>query len=617
MLELILVILRFITLMISVVGYIMLARQLLSIHPKFGWIFVLSGITCILYFSGLAGLLLYASYAVFVLGLVLFIWFLAAGKRGLLFQLKALNLLNTVFLLGFGVIFASLITTRYMHYDNFSHWGLVVKYMLLTDAFPNAASAIIDFKTYPLGSSTFLYYVCKIAGSSEGVMLVAQASLIFACFYAMFGVIRDTKRFLLCSAMALCCAAMTFFNISIRINNLLVDFLLPLLTLAVLSILFVYRHDVRRACIVSLPVLALLVIVKNSGIFFALLCYLYLLYTVLRKKQRQKKSTAFLLAALAIAVSLSTFAAWNLHVSAEFKGEKSKHTMSVENFNEVSSEKTPEIRAEIVHRFQQAVFNRESLATRGIVLFQILALAAYLTARLLLKKKWALLKVLFWADAAVVLYYAGILAMFIFTMPTEEALILAGFERYASSIVVFLIGALALCGVHDIENSFHVQQGTKRDSMAFKNLLTKNIYEMATIFLIAASLTVLLSEVNGMNSMKAAYPDSIPGKVSRLTGDHWASPDQSRYLFYASDADSQITSYYLQYTARYFLFAAQVDAVDRLEDADFKKKLEKYDYLVVLESDGAIREFMKKYGKTGEDITGIYPVQETFRESRP
>ena len=88
-------------------------------------------------------------------------------------------------------------------------------------------------------------------------------------------------------------------------------------------------------------------------------------------------------------------------------------------------------------------------------------------------------------------------------------------------------------------------------------------------------------------------------------------------MFYASDADSQITSYYLQYTARYFLFAAQVDAVDRLEDADFKKKLEKYDYLVVLESDGAIREFMKKYGKTGEDITGIYPVQETFRESRP
>ena len=606
--------LRFSTLLLSFWGYFMLAGKKLSIHPKFRWIFIFSFIACALYFAGLAGFLSYTAYTLFATGLVLFIIFTITAKQRLFSIIRSVNLLKIVFLISFGVIFASLINTQYIHYDNFSHWGLVVKYMLTTDAFPNAASALIDFKTYPLGSSVFLYYVCKIAGASQGVMLIGQAMLIFACFYAMFGIIRDRRRFLLCTALALCFAAMTYFNISIRINNLLVDFLLPLLALAVICILFVYRTDWKRACLVSLPVLALLVIVKNSGLFFAAICFAYLLYLAVRNKKyrpNQKKSAAFFFAVLTIAASLTTFAAWNYHTSVEFKGESSKHTMSVENFNEVSSEKTPEIRAEIAARFFQAVFSLESLSTRGIILFQLLALAVYLPARFLLKKKWILIHTLIWADIAVVLYYAGILAMFIYTMPTDEALILAGFERYASSIVIFLIGVLAMFGVYDMENSFYMQQGEKRNAMAFKNLFTKNVYEVATIVLAAAAITILLSEVNGMTSMKLSYPESVPGKVEKLVGDHWSGVDENRYLFYAKDSDSQITSYYLQYTARYFLFAPQVDAVYEFDPSTFLNKLREYDYFVILDNDNTVSEFMKSCG-VEEAAPGIYPVKETF-----
>ncbi|MBN7773827.1 hypothetical protein [Clostridium aminobutyricum] len=603
--------LSFLILLLSFLGYIMLVRQTLWIQSKFSWIFTFSTLSCILYFAGLIGILSYVAYGIFFCGLGFFIYFYIIREKSV-FGLKAFNLLNFLYGLGFGIIFISLISTQYIHYDNFSHWGLVVKYMLIHDAFPNAASALIDFKTYPLGSSVFLYYVCRIVGNTQGVMLVGQSMLIFSCFYAMFGIIRDTKRFLLCSGLALCCAAMTFFNISIRINNLLVDFLLPLLALSVITVLFVYRNDWKRACIVSAPILALLVIVKNSGLFFAVICYVYLLYLALsNKKYKGKKAKALLLAVLTIAVSLTTFAAWNLHTSIAFKGETTKHTMSVENFNEISSEKTPEIKAAIVQRFSQAVFSPGSLSTRGIVLFQLLALAACLTARLLFKQRWGLIKVLFWVDIAVVLYYAGILSMFIYTMPTEEALILAGFERYASSIVVFMIGILALFGVHDTENSFYIQQGEKRNVMAFKSLLTKNAYEVATVILVSAAVIILLSEVNGMTSMKFSYPYSLPGKIEHLVGDNWSGEDQQSYLFYASDTDSQISNYYLQYSARYFLFAPKVDAIYELDKSAFLDQLKGYDYLVVLESDSNIAAFLRDYGKTG-DITGIYPIKETF-----
>jgi hypothetical protein len=612
--EMIVTPLRFLILLISCLGYIMLFRQVLSIHTKLSWIFTFSIIACILYFAGLAGVLFYAFSGVFVAGLGLFLFFMLTGRHRILLNLKALNMLNIVYCIGFVMIFSSLISTQYIHYDNFSHWGLIVKYMLMTNEFPTAASALIDFKTYPLGSSVFLYYVCRAAGNSQGVMLVGQSMLIFACFYAMFGVIRDTKRFLLCAAMALCCSAMTFYNISIRINNLLVDFLLPLLGLSVISILFVYRQDFKRACIISAPVLALLVIVKNSGLFFAAICYAYLICLAFQNRKyrrRESKAVALLIAVLTIALSLSTFFAWSYHTKVEFRGENTKHTMSVDNFNEVSSEKTPEIRAEIMQNYFNAVFTLDSLSTRGIVLFQLFALAAWAAAWLIYKRTWALLKVLLWVDAAIVLYYAGILAMFIFTMPTEEALILAGFERYASSIVIFLIGTLAIFGVHDAENTLHVQQGAKRNAMAFKSRLSKNAYETGTVILSAAAIIILLSEVNGMTSMKLSYPESLPGKVYHMVGDHWSGEDGKKYLFYASDTDSQVTNFYLQYSARYFLYAPNVDAIYEFDQKAFQNQLKKYDYFVILESDDNIAGFMKEYGKTG-DVTGVYAVKDTF-----
>lgn len=599
----------FFLLLLSCLGYIMLVQQSLGVHPKFSWIFVFSMMTCILYYAGLVGVLPYAAYGIFGVGLLLFVTFYVTRKTQIIFGMQVFNLLNLTYVLGFCILFASLINTQFIHYDNFSHWGLVVKYMLIHDAFPNAASTIIDFKTYPLGSSVFIYYVCRLVGNLQGAMLVAQSMLIFACFYAMFGIIRDTKRFLLCSGLALCCAAMTFFNISIRINNLLVDFLLPLLALSVITVLFVYRNDWKRACLICTPILGMLVIVKNSGLFFAAICYALLLYLAISKKGKRMKALA--LAVLTIGLSLTTFFAWNYHTATEFKGEVTKHTMSTENFSEVSSEKTPEIKEQIKDHFIETVFSLSSLSTRGILLFEILTLATWLVARLGFKKKWVLIKALFWIDIAIILYYAGILAMFIYTMPTAEALILAGFERYASSIVIFMIGVLALVGIRDVENSFHMQQGARRNVMAFKSLLTKNIYEMMTVVLVSAAVAILLSEVNGMESMKLSYPQSLPAKVEQLVGDNWTGEDHHKYLLYASDSNKQVSDYYLQYTAKYFLFDSTVDAISDFDPSTFSDQLKRYDYLVIVESDRKISSFMKAYNKTG-DIRGTYPIKDIF-----
>lgn len=106
------------------------------------------------------------------------------------------------------------------------------------------------------------------------------------------------------------------------------------------------------------------------------------------------------------------------------------------------------------------------------LIFQIAAIAASIVAYVVLKKKWNLWKVLIALNVVVVLCYAGILALYLLSMPLDEAIRLAGFKRYASSIVVLFAGGLVLCAAVDMERTFHYRIGEVPDYQAFKTVQT-------------------------------------------------------------------------------------------------------------------------------------------------
>lgn len=609
-------ILRLIAFALSTAGYAAFVRAYWKITPRASYIFVLSALACLMYIAGLMNVLLVGAYVLFFGGIALFVLVLIKRKLALAYNTSSLNAMNIGFALGLLALIASLIDTKFVHYDNFSHWAVVVKSMLIENQIPTAASAIIDFKSYPLGSSSFLYYFCRVVGSGEGIMLTGQGVLLTACFYAVFGVIRDVKRFLLSALLGLGCAVLAFFNISIRVNNLLVDFLLPALALAALGNLSAEQNSFRTACVSVIPVLGLLVITKNTGVFFAALVYAYLLYRAVKLRRLQEKPRPYLwLALAAIAFSLLPLVLWNIHTALAFPGDTSKFSYDLGALTALSIDKTPEQISAIASLFFKTAVSLNLRATQGILLFNALALAAYFIARFALKKRWKLLKVLIALDIALLVYYAGILGMYIVSMPLEEALRLAGFDRYASSMVLLFIGALFMCAVSDVEESFYIQQGERRDVKAFKSLNSKNLYQAATVALTLAAAMILVSEFNGMNSIKAAYDASLPAKVEAMVGDRWAPEDDStRYLFYATDTDDQVSNYYLPYVGRYFLFASQVDAVSAFDEAAFMGQIQTYDKFVILESTKEIRAYMQAHANLpGEP--GIYNVRDTFPEA--
>ena len=611
-----LTVLRLLAFLLSAAGYVAVARVYWKITARASYIFVFSAQALIVYFAGLLGVLPYVSYALFGGGIVAFAALLVNKKIAQAYNASSLTALNLAFIAVFGAITASLIDTFFVHYDNFSHWAVVVKYMLVTNRIPDAASAIIDFKSYPLGSSSFLYYVGRIAGNGEGVMLVGQGILLFASFYAVFGAIRDQKRFMLSALLGLGCSAMAFFNISIRINNLLVDFLLPALTLASIGILLVERNKFFTACLAVLPVLGLLAIVKNTGVIFAVIGFVFLIFRAVQFQRADEKLRPFFWGALlTIGLSLVPLMLWNLHTSLAFPTDAGKFSYDFQTLSSLTIDKTPTQIQYIVQLFLYMATSLSQLPTLGFVIFNGVAIVSYLVARIGFKMKWKLLGTLLLLDLAVVLYYGGILAMYILSMPIDEALRLAGFDRYASSMILFLIGGVTMRLTMDVENSFYYQQGEKRDYRAFKSLTSKNMYQTATVLFSLAAGLMLLSELNGMNHMREAYADSLPARVSAVTGDNWHAPDNdTRYLFYSSDADNEVSSYELPYVGRYFLFASQVDAVSQFTDDAFMGQIQTYDKFVILEDTPAIRVYMRKHANLPGD-PGIYDVRETFPEA--
>ena len=586
-------------------GYMMLTRKAIGLQVEFIPAFVFSAVACIVYATGLLGILFAGSVAVIVTGLLAFVVLLKDKlKKKSGFQLS-FSLFGFLWSIGCFLFFLLLLKSKLTHYDNFSHWAIVVKQMLSTNAFPTVDSNMIDFKNYPLGISSFLYYICHIAGHDQAIMIIAQGMLIFSCFYAMFGIVSEKKRFLLYALLGLGFASLSFFNITIRINNLLVDFLLPIYTLAIVAIVHQYRADIRRACIGVLPMAGLLTITKSTGIIFASIGLIFLCYKVFVYNKNTSRWKMLFILLITSFVSIFPYLGWTWHMKNALSGIQNK--FDVQN---MPIEKTAEQIRQITSLFFRTSIDLTTRPALGILVFHSIAIGAIIFNILFLKKNWKLWKVLVTLDIVLILYYIGILGLYIFSMPLDEALRLAGFERYASSIVVLFAGGLVLAATLDIENSFYYKIGEVADEQAFRSVANKERYQKGVLACMAIAVTLLISEYNGINSIAQGYETTLPYKIQAITGDRWYSngkEDDNRYLFYASDRDAQVTNYYMQYVGRYFLYAPNVDGICLFYEDNMDNLLSGYNYLIVVENDANESYLLRKhYGVTGKE--GIYKI---------
>ena len=606
----ILVIARLSLFICSIYGFKWLLQQFLGFDPRIGWVAACCLNILILYFGAFAGMLEATAIALAIMG-----WLLAGYALYRNFRqnqpFRPRITLITVGLLFYFLLFAyTLLNTKLEHYDNFSHWATIVKFLYTESRLPTAADTIISFGSYPLGSSLFVYYATKMAGFSDGVMLIGQFLLIYSCVIALFAPIRDESRTLVVAMNFSLLAIFNYFNISIRMNNLLVDFLLPLLTLAGIAGIYSMRKNIKALSIYFILIVSVLSLIKNSAIFFVGILFIYYLYTVVGSRKRFGKIWHLPINVLAVfGVSLVPYIMWAIHVGQQFSS--SKHAVSLSGYQQIFLEKDSSITAEITGKFVAALTDLSSIPSQGILLFNFVMIGSYIVIRYFVNRNNSILRCTVFVDLIIVAYYVGIYFMFLFSMPTEEALVLAGFERYASSIIIFSLGVAMMVLSREIDYSLFEQGIQSRNHRSFKNLTTKKVYQFSSMGLLFFAIIMLLSENNGMKYNNTMYKNSVPYAFSE-SAENQMTMSSERYLVISTDKEA-VENYLISSVGKYYLYSPNVDAVENvmMDDDSFLNLMQKYDKIVVLDDHYTFNAMTQKLIHTHFE-PGIYDVDVYF-----
>ena len=187
-----------------------------------------------------------------------------------------------------------------------------------------------------------------------------------------------------------------------------------------------------------------------------------------------------------------------------------------------------ELYGQIAGDFIRAAIHPADRAFQAFVFCSALTAGASLYARIRLKRKWKLLRVYFLGVLVLAAYYGGMLYLYLFTMPEEEAVRLAGFSRYACSGMALFAGMLLLCLVKDVENSFAVDIDERGAYRAYSSPGAKRRYQNAVLVTFLLGVNFFYSECSGLEVIRDGYEETLPGRVQALAGDAWPARGERR-----------------------------------------------------------------------------------------
>ena len=336
--------------------------------------------------------------------------------------------------------------------DSPSHWGMVVKYMLRRNSFPDSSTRLIYFPSYPLGAGVFLYGLDMGIGSVEAGCMAGMLLLYVMSLMPVLAFVRRNRipGWLLAGALSL-----YIIMYGGDLSNLQVDRLMGLMTFGGTAIIGYYADDPKRALPASALIAAALVFVKASGLFFAVLIAVMLL-TAMRLNRLPKKALLRALLVMVLAIA-AAFTLWNIHVKLAYPdAAHSKHALSVSRFATTMHEKTPGVIGQVLKGMVRRLFHPES-GVRNTYLLCLLLFGILLALSRMAKDDrrgtWTrrFVALLITSAALYAAWYAMIFLMYIFSMPVNEAIQLAAIKRYETTALELILGwqmlylAMLLC----------------------------------------------------------------------------------------------------------------------------------------------------------------------------
>lgn len=386
--------------------------------------------TTVLFWAGLLNVLLEATVIMYAFGTLCLIYYLfldLSHKRGLSIVKKCINH-GYIFLAVYSVILLLFLDGKmFTHIDNFTHWALVVKKMLLTDRMPNFNDTIIIFQEYPLGSALYIYFLSRVVGAYESVQMFAQAYMMLTFILPLFAFSKKNR---IIGLVVIVFSTFFFLNYSALITELLVDTLLALA--GACSLVYTYSYcrnlDNKFEFYAAGFYMTLLLQIKNSGVFFALIQALLIIMYIKEDKKLKERL-------LCSVLPFFSFIFWHTHCKYVYSSSAvSKHAMTVENYKNVFGEKTKED----IQLIASSVL-KSSLSDKGMIsCVIIIVLLGIIVFFLMPKHKQSFTRMVLACCLLYILYQIGVLGMYLFSMPVAVA-DLPGYSRYNGTIIISIL----------------------------------------------------------------------------------------------------------------------------------------------------------------------------------
>lgn len=544
-------------LMLSYLGYWEYFRTRHKINIYFVPVFTIACQFVALLAAGILNYLKDTTVLLWVVGIVLFANALHREK---------LNIVRP-YLTGAFVSFAVLLAVaavytygkKFSYVDNFTHWATAVRNMLNTDRFPGSLDTAVEYTSYPLGSSSLIYYFCRLTSCSEHMQMLAQSFMMLCTILPVYAFVKKHK---VISTALITIMTVFFFQYNIPITELLVDTLLPLAGMA--TITFVYRQCVigengnKLPVYYALPMMLWMMNIKHAALLYVVVAFALLCVGPGRTEQNRKPLLYSLL------VLVVTNSLWNRHCSyIDPDVRTSQHALSVNWFSRIVSDKTPEDILEIIRKFLNY-----TVARRELLWFLVWLLLLGVLTWLMVGKKKEYLRFSVCVVSMYVIYAAALLGMYIFSMPVTDGIVAV--DRYSKSGDIAIYYLMLLFSVSTLERV------EKQDLVAL------------------AGITLLAVAVVGWRFQTGEYNNLPMVTCSAEERARWEAPiaeygmvKRQSYLICIRQEDDPGRNNVPMHVWRYNMETAKVDQIVIVTEEQLEIEKE-FDYVVILDEDNPV-----------------------------
>ena len=592
-------ILRAIILWLSIFGYTSAIKK--YTNAAFAPIIVLTSIGTVMFLAGLLNIMVITVLLIVLGGIICLI--LKKPWR------KAFYKDNCDSLIVFGVftgICVLLLLRLYnkvpVHYDCFSHWLTVIKEMINSNSMPNFSSDLIMFQGYPTGSAGFVYFFCKFLGNSRDDLIVFIQSILYVAAICPFLAFIKNKKdifsiLIFISGSLFCIVANSSQNAVI--DDLLVDTLISLLSISVVAIVIYFKDKLLHGVLASLPIQIFLIAVKNSGILMvAINTALIVILTFISDYKATKKLSlintvkhGFLTAGIPAAV----YYLWLQHVEYVFaSGTTSKHTASIDNYMQTFSSKNTEQIKEILSVFLKRFLSWNNSWLLLIIVCSIIIIGMLIKRYVIKEKSLAEYFIVLGIIATYLAFMLVLAAMYIFSMPYAESIVLASYSRYENTILVFIVGIVTIYLLSLMPLLPHSSKGV--------------FIKIALTALMCLCLFNQSQNIQKTFIKKDTYTGSSRYEFEQIKNEYGV-PEGKTYFIYGSRFKNDAG--YHKYLTKYIFWSNNIKLTTSDNFDENKEVIENYDYLIIIDYDEKIGEYLSENNINSKE--NVYEIKEAFK----